>query len=190
VIVFARLEAFARRPAAGATMALWAAAEAIVLPVVPDIGLGLLVFAAPRLAMRLFLAVVAGALVGTVLLAILATAAPESARAMLLSIPGVDAATLAEADAKLANEGIAGFAQFGPGAPLKVYTEAWVRQHRDIPVLLVGTVLNRLARIGPAIVVAAVLGWWLGSWIRKRERLFLLAYCAFWVAMYVVLYST
>lgn len=187
--VFARLEAFARRPAAGATIAVWAAAEAIVLPVVPDVGLGLLVLAAPRLAGRLFLAVVAGALVGTVLLAILATAAPDSARAMLIRIPGIDAATLAEADAKLAGEGIAGFAQFGPGAPLKVYTEAWVRRGGDITGLLVGTVLNRLARIGPAILVAAVLGWRLGSWIRKRERLILLAYSAFWLAVYVVLYS-
>jgi hypothetical protein len=55
--------------------------------------------------------VVVGALVGTLLLAALAVAYPETMRAMLLALPGIDSATLAEVDLTLAGNGIAGFSQ-------------------------------------------------------------------------------
>lgn len=181
-----RLATFAARPAASVTMGCWAAAEAIILPVVPDVGLCLLVLAAPRRAAQLFLAIVAGALVGTLLMAVLSTAAPNGVRSMLLSLPGIDATMLAEADMTLADRGIAGFGQFGPGAPLKVYTDAWVGEGGDVPGLLAGTVLNRVTRIGPAMLVAAALGWSLGRRIREWERPLLLAYAAFWIVVYAV----
>ena len=168
------------------TIGAWAAAEAIVLPVVPDVGLCLLVLAAPRWTLRLFLGVVAGALLGTLLLAALSTVSPRGVESMLLGLPGIDAAMLADADAAVADRGIGAFAQFGPGAPLKVYTDAWMGHGGDAAGLLVGAVLNRLTRIGPAILVAAVLGWRLGGWIRSRERPLLAAYAAFWILVYSV----
>jgi hypothetical protein len=184
VTVLDRLEAFAAKPAALATIGLWAVAEAVVLPIVPDVGLCLLVLAAPRQGARLFAAVIAGGLVGTLLLAALASAAPDLVRNALLSLPGIDAAMLADASAMLVRRGVSGFAQFGPGAPLKVYTDAWVSQGGDLPGLLVGTILNRFTRIGPSLLVVVAIGWGLRAWIRRFERLALVVYAAFWVVLY------
>ena len=183
---FDRLEQFAGGRAAIATVGVWAVAEALVLPIVPDVGLCLLVLAAPRRAAQLFAAVVVGGVVGTMLLAALSAEAPNLVRAMLLGLPGIDQAMLADANGTLARQGIVGFAQFGPGAPLKVYTHAWVGQGGEIPGLLVGTILNRLTRIVPTMLVAAAIGWRLRDWLRRRERLTLAAYGAFWLVVYAL----
>ncbi len=186
---FERIVGFAGRRAGSVAMAGWAAAEAIVLPVVPDVGLGLLVLAAPRLVLRLFLVVVVGAFAGTLVLAVLAVAAPETMRAMLLGLPGIDAATLAEVDVALAGYGIGGFAQVGPGPPLKAYTLEWVGQGGDLPGLIVGTIVNRLTRIGPVVLVAAALGWGLGGRMRRRERPILVAYAVAWIVFYAAYWA-
>jgi hypothetical protein len=184
-----RVGLFARRPAAVATMGIWATAEAIVLPIVPDVGLCLLVLAAPRRAAVLFVAVVIGAIAGTLVMAAFALQAPDAARALLLAIPAIDPALLASADQALARDGLAGFAQLGPGAPLKVYTVEWLAQGGDIGGLLVGTVLNRITRIGPALIVAAVIGQFAGAWLRRHSRLTLASYAAFWVLVYVAYFT-
>jgi hypothetical protein len=181
---FDRIEGLAGRPAGSLAMAGWAAAEAIALPVVPDVGLCLLVLAAPRLVIRLFLAVVAGALAGTLLLAAMATASPDTTRVMLLALPGIHPTTLSEAGSALAAQGSVAFAQFGPGPPLKVFTVEWVGQGGDIAGLLVGTTVNRITRIGPVVLVAATFGWRFSRWLRGRERLILLAYGTTWIIFY------
>jgi hypothetical protein len=184
-----RVALFARRPAAVATMGIWAAAEAIVLPIVPDVGLCLLVLAAPRRALLLFAAVVIGAIAGTLVMAAFAMQAPDTARALLLAIPAIDPALLASADQALARDGVAGFAQLGPGAPLKVYTVEWLAESGDVGGLLVGTILNRITRIGPALIVVALIGQFAGTWLRRHSRLTLAAYAAFWILVYVAYFT-
>ena len=164
----------------------WAAAEAIILPVVPDVGLCMLVLAAPRRSVQLFLAVVAGALLGTMLLAMLSAASPSGVESMLLGLPGIDATVLVDSAAAVADRGVGAFGQLGPGTPLKVYTHAWIGQGGDVAGLLAGTVVNRLTRIGPAMLVSAALGWRVGGWIRARERAVLIAYAAFWIVVYAL----
>ncbi len=187
--IFDRLEAFAARRAAIVLMALWAAAEAIVLPIVPDVGLCLLVLAAPGQAGRLFAAVVAGAVAGTLALAALASTAPDAVNGLLLALPGIDGAVLADAGSQLARDGIVGFAQIGAGPPLKVYTAEWVELGGGVPGLVVGSILNRLTRIGPPLLVAIAAGRLFRYWIRRHERVTLVAYAAFWTAVYVVLWT-
>lgn len=184
-----RFGLFARRPAAVVTMGIWAAVEAIVLPIVPDVGLCLLVLGVPRRTLVLFAAVVIGAIAGTLVMAAFALQAPDAARALLLAIPAIDPALLASADQALARDGVAGFAQLGPGAPLKVYTVEWLAQGGDVGGLLVGTVLNRITRIGPGLIVAAVIGQFAGTWLRRHSRLTLAAYAAFWILVYVAYFT-
>ena len=179
-----RLEAFAGRRLAVGMIALWAAAEAVVLPVVPDVGLGLLAVAAPRQALRLFAAVIVGAVIGSLVLAALVMAFPDGVRAMLVSLPGIDAATLDEVGAAVSAQGIGAFAQFGPGPPLKVFTDAWVSQGVDVGAELVGTMLNRITRIGPVVIVAAIVGRALATLIRVHDRLTVAAYAAAWIVFY------
>lgn len=184
-----RVERFAGRPAAAVLMGAWAAAEAIVFPIVPDVGLGLLVLAAPRRALRLYGAVVVGAVAGTVVLAAFATQAPEAARAILLAIPGIGPATLAGVDQELARDGLAGFGQFGPGAPLKVYTVEWLARGGDAAGVLVGAVLNRITRVGPSLIAAAAVGYVAGPWLRRHSSVALAAYAAFWLLVYAAYFG-
>jgi hypothetical protein len=184
-----QVERFAERSAGVAFIGVWAAAEAVVLPIVPDVGLGLLVLAAPLRSLRLFGAVVIGALAGTVLLAAFATMAPEAARALLLAIPGINPQTLAGADQTLARDGLAGFGQFGPGAPLKVYTVEWLAQGGDVAGALLGAGLNRITRVGPSLIAAAAIGYAAGPWLRRHSRATLAAYGAFWLLVYAAYFG-
>jgi hypothetical protein len=181
-----RIAAEAGRPRAAAAMALWAAAEAIVLPIVPDVGLGILALAAPGRTWRLFGAVLAGAVAGTLVLGVLAARAPDAVAGMLVRVPGIDAAMVDGTRAELERDGVAGFAQVGIGPPLKVYTAEWLAGGGDGPGLVVGAVLNRLTRIGPAVIVAAVVGRLLAGRIRRHAGLVLGAYAVFWAVVYAV----
>lgn len=187
--VLERLTILASRPTTAAAFGLWAAAEAVLLPIVPDVGLCLVVLAAPRQVLRLLAAVVAGAVVGTLLLALLVDRAPDTTRTLLLALPGIDEAVIADAEGQLSREGIAGFAQVGIGPPLKVYTSAWLGQGGDVPGLVAGSILNRVTRIGATVVVAALAGAWLAAWLRRHALATLLAYAVFWIAVYVSIWT-
>lgn len=187
--VFERLESLATRQVTAVAIGLWAAGEAIVLPVVPDVGLCLLVMAAPRQAVRMLAAVVAGAVVGTLLLALLIDRAPDAGQAMLLGLPGIDDSVIADAESQLSRDGILGFTQIGVGPPLKVYTSAWLGLGGDVPGLVVGSLLNRLTRIGSTVLIVAVAGLWLGSWMRRHAEATLAAYVLGWVVVYAALWT-
>jgi membrane protein YqaA with SNARE-associated domain len=184
-----RIARFAARRAALATMAIWAAAEAVALPVVPDVGLCLLALAAPRRAARLFGAVIAGAVAGTLILALLTAVAPDAIRAMLLALPGIDASQVDAANGQLQRHGVLGFVQFGVGPPLKVYSNEWQALGGEIPGLVTGAILNRLTRILPALLVAGATGVFLATWIRRHSGATLAAYAAFWLALYAILWT-
>jgi hypothetical protein len=184
------VERIARGHVGAAVLGVWAAAEAVVLPIVPDVGLGILVMTVPSRAARLFAAVLVGALAGTLVLATFASQAPDEARGLVLRIPAIDAAVLADAEADLARDGIAGFAQLGPGPPLKVYTVEWLRRGGDIAGAVVGTILNRITRIGPVLLVAAAIGYVAGPWFRRHARLTLVAYATVWLLFYVAWFSS
>ena len=50
-------------------------------------------------------------------------------------------------------------------------------------------VLNRITRIGLALIAAAVIGQFAGSWLRRHSRLTLAAYAAFWILVYVAYFT-
>ena len=164
----------------------WAFAEAIALPVVPDIALGLLALAAPRHALRLFVVLVVTALAGTAVLYAVAVAAPDAASALLTALPGIDAATLDAARQAVAGGDPTAVAGFGPGMPLKVYTVAWATGPASPAALALGVVLNRVTRVGPVVLALAVLGRLAPAFLRRHERLVLGVYAAAWVAVYVL----
>ena len=181
-----RLATLARSPGGLALVAAWACAEAILLPVVPDVVLLPLVAAAPRATPRLLVALLGGALIGTAILATLVVADAGRMRDLVATLPGMDAATYAAVEADLSTHGAAAFAAFGPGIPLKVYTEAWVADGGSPVVLLGAAALNRLTRVGPGIVAALIVGGLAPGLLRRRARLVLAAYALAWVALYLV----
>jgi 1-acyl-sn-glycerol-3-phosphate acyltransferase len=184
--MLARL-ASSRRGAA--LVAAWAFAEAIVFPVVPDVALGLLVLAAPRQVVRLFAAVVVGALAGTAVLYAAAVAAPDLVVRVLTALPGIDASVLAGAARTVASGDPTSIALFGPGTPLKVDTVAWAAGPGTPLALAVGVVLNRVTRIAPLLLVLVLSGSVAPGFVRRHERLVIAAYAAFWIGTYALYFG-
>lgn len=181
-----RLAGLARSPGGLLLIAAWACAEAVILPIVPDVALLPLVAARPRATPRLVLALILGALVGSAILMVLVLADPDRVRSLLGALPGIDASTFRAVESDIDTHGAAAFAAVGPGIPLKVYTTVWAAAGGSSLVLAAAVVVNRLTRIGPGIVVAVVIGLMAPGWLRRHERLALAAYAVGWIAVYLV----
>jgi hypothetical protein len=187
--IIERLEQFAATRQAAVLVGVWGMAEAIALPVVPDVALYLLVLAAPRQAGRLFAATIAGALVGSAILAGLTMLDPGAARSLMLAIPGISPTMLEAADRTLAGGDLLGFVGIGPGTPVKVYTVAWVLAGGAPLLLPVGVIVNRLTRMGPGVLVTALIGAFAPAFLRRHERVALAIYIVLWILTYVLYFA-
>lgn len=184
-----RIGRFASTRAAVALVAAWSFGEAILLPVVPDVALDLLGLVAPRRSPVLFLVGVMASLAGTVVLFALAASQLASAQALVLALPAVSQPMLDAARATVAGGDPTSLALFGPGTPLKVFTVAWAADSGPLLALLAGAVLNRLTRIGPALLACVGVGVVAPALIRRHERLVLGLYTAFWIVTYAAYWS-
>jgi membrane protein YqaA with SNARE-associated domain len=183
---FARLEEIAAGRSGLMLVGSWAFAEAIVLPIAPDVVLGLLALVAPRQVPRLFLALIAGALLGTAILYVLAAVAPDAVASMLLALPGITPDSLVAARAQVAGGDPVSIALVGPGTPLKVYTWAWATGPATPLALAAGVVLNRITRVAPGVIALAVVGLVAPGFLRRHQRLVLALYALFYVVVYAV----
>ncbi len=184
-----RLEQFAATRQAAVLIGAWGVAEAIALPVVPDVLLYLLALAAPRQAWRLFAAAIAGALAGSAVLAGLTMLDPGAARSLILAVPGIDPAMLEAAQRAVAGDNLLGFVGFGPGTPVKVYTVAWMLAGGSPLLLGLGVIVNRLTRMGPGVLVTALIGVVAPAFLRCHEQLVLAIYIALWILTYVLYFA-
>jgi hypothetical protein len=186
------LDRTARLATSGAGVALvaaWSFAEAIVLPIVPDVVLDLFGLATPRRAPLLFLVAVVGSVAGTIVLFALASTAPATAQSLILAVPAIDPPMLDAARVTVAAGDPASLALFGPGTPLKVYSLAWAAGGGPLVGLLIGAVVNRLTRIGPALLGCVGVGAVAPAWLRRHERLVLGLYTIFWLATYLAYWT-
>lgn len=177
---------FAAGRRAAPFLAAWAAVEAIVLPIVPDVGLALLVLARPGRGLALFGAVVAGAVLGSLAMWGFASSDPAAIERLLLAVPGIDAAMLGDVDRRIANDGLAAFGQVGPGAPLKAWTAGWAEAGGGVLEAAVGAGFNRVTRIGPVVAAAWLAGHVAGPWLDRHGTLVVAAYAAAWIAVYAL----
>jgi hypothetical protein len=187
--IFERLERFAATRQATVLIGAWGMAEAIAFPVVPDVALYLLAMAAPKHAVRLFAAAIVGALAGSAVLAGLTTMSPDAARSLMLAIPGISPQMLQAAERAFAGGDVLGFVGFGPGTPVKVYIVAWILAGGSPLLLAVGVVVNRLTRMGPGVLVTAIIGALAPGLLRRYERLVLAIYVGLWVLTYVLYFA-
>ena len=175
-------------PAILVVLALWGFGEAIVLPVVPDVLLGILVLASPWLMLPLLGARIAGGVAGAVVGWWLVVRRPASFHRVLASQPGLGEPGLADADARLRRLGVVrGFAQVGPGLPLKAYLWALGSVDTQASVGRVAglALVNRLARILPVALGFAALHP-LAAAAPSEPLVLGVLYVAGWSAFYVV----
>ena len=187
--MFERLERFAATRQATVLIGGWGMAEAIAFPVVPDVALYLLAMAAPKYAARLFAAAIVGALAGAAVLAGLTTVDPDAARSLMLAIPGINHQMLQAAERAMAGGDVLAFVGFGPGTPVKVYIVAWILAGGSPLLVFVGVIVNRLTRMGPGVLVMAVVGSLAPGFLRRHERLVLAIYVGLWVLTYVLYFA-
>jgi hypothetical protein len=167
-------------------LAAWGFGEAIVVPVVPDVLIGILVLAAPWTLPHLLAATIAGAIAGSIVAWWLLLRRRSLAEALLARQPGLGAPGLAEAEGRLRARGlIAGFAQLGPGLPLKAYLHALAvvapaSGARRVALL---ALVNRIARLGPVALGFALLHP-LAVGIDGDPAILGLAYVAGWALFY------
>jgi hypothetical protein len=145
--------------------------------------------AAPRRAPLLYAIVVAGGLLGTLLLWPVAVAAPAVVRELLIALPVVDASMMDAAQLRVADGGIFSIAQFGSGTPLKAWAWAWATTGAGLLPFLGAAVINRLTRVLPFFVfttIGARLG---GAWMRRHGRAIAGGYLLFWLLFYLDYWS-
>lgn len=157
----ASASADARRAGRGPEMlaALWAFAESTLFFIVPDVLLTWLALSLPRRALRSCYWALGGALAGAVVMIAWATAAPLSAEAALLMLPGISPELLELVRGQLVSEGLPAILM-GPvqGFPFKTYVveatvlglSAWKLLAVAVPARLLRFLLLTLIAIGLA----------------------------------------
>ena len=178
--------AFAATGLALALIAAWAFAEAIVLPVVPDVGLGILLLAAPQQLPVLTAAAIGGGVVGALVLWGLLRHRPALVQRLLTAQPGLGEPGLKEARERLMRRGpLWGFVQLGPGLPLKAFTAALAEVAPRTGYAAVATyaLTNRVTRLLPPAILFALAAPLLTG-IEQSPVVFGALYVAAWVAFY------
>jgi membrane protein YqaA with SNARE-associated domain len=138
----------------------WSFAEAVLLPVVPDVLLGLIALLTPWLLPQALAATIGGALAGATVLWWLLARRPRRVEAMLAALPALGHHGLAEAAERIRSRGaLAGFVQLGAGLPLKAYLHALARVEPGRGRMQVAglTVVNRVTRLLPVSLGFAIL---------------------------------
>jgi len=174
----------------------WGAGEALVLPVVPDVLIGILAMAAPERAPVLLGAAILGGVLGALIAWRMDSGSPATGERVLALQPGLGRRGLDAAERRLRQRGlVGGFAQVGPGLPLKAYVHALAavapgespakvaalalvnRMTRLVPVTLVFAVFHPLAQSSdwsPALLAAVYATGWIvfyaAYWIARDPR--------------------
>jgi hypothetical protein len=154
------LVAWTSDPAILAVLLLWGFGEAVALPVVPDVLLGLLALATPAALGAPVAAAISGGVLGALVLAELRRRHRPLIDRILAAQPGLGGG-LASAHRRITEVGaVRGFAQIGPGLPLKAYIVSLVDAEPTVAAgRLIGlALLNRVTRIVPVVAAFAIVG--------------------------------
>lgn len=183
----AGLVAWAADPTILAILLLWGFGEAVALPIVPDVLLGLLALATPAALGLPVVAAITGGVLGAIVLAQLRRRRRPVVDRILDLQPGLGRQGMADAYRRVEDHGAArAFAQVGPGLPLKAYVVALVDARPSFGGRrLVGlALLNRVTRIVPVVATFAVVGH-LGRSVGMSPSAALPAYVAGWTVFYL-----
>ncbi|MDP3984037.1 MAG: hypothetical protein Q8Q52_03405, partial [Acidimicrobiia bacterium] len=165
---------------------LWGVAEATLFFIVPDVIVGVLALFRPRRAMAAAGAAIAGALVGGVLLYLVATWLGPELRDVIEAVPGIPLEMVTHAQGELVADGGAALV-LAPlsGVPYKIYAAEWSIRGWGLPALLAWTVPARALRIVPVALLAAGLGSIVRRWLMKQPGLWLGGYGLIWIIFYI-----
>lgn len=173
------------RPTATETAgSLWGLAEATMFFIVPDVLLSAVALTSVRRALTLGVWVLAGALVGGTVMWMLGRAQPATGTELLVLLPAIDAAMIADVGQQLQSSGLpALFAGPVTGTPYKIYALQSGNLGVGLLEFLLVSVPARMLRFVAITLAVGACSALLGRWLNLRWRRMLLALS--WTAFYV-----
>jgi membrane protein YqaA with SNARE-associated domain len=189
----ARLAPLDKLTAGGAALIAafaWGFAEAICLFIVPDVLLTFVAARALRRAIKATVAALAGALVGGALMVALAHQMPESARAFLLHIPGINSHLLERVAGQVDEHRLLALL-IGPlkGIPYKIYAVEWGARGGGLGEFLLISIPARWIRFAFAAVIARALARLIEPLTGHRASLDRLVLAIIWTAFYMFYFA-
>ena len=188
---FDRWAAIADSSAGWRLMAVWAIAEALVWPIIPDVLLGLLVIARPRRVAKTLTAAIVGSTVGAVLLYGLASSWPTQAERILPHLPLAFEADVISVRERIGQDGALAFLQQPiSGIPFKVWAIVGATSGLPAVPALPIVILARAARMSLVALVVAVLGARFATRIRDYWLVLLAIYLTVFVLGWIRTFPT
>ncbi|HKQ08503.1 MAG TPA: hypothetical protein VJ464_25505 [Blastocatellia bacterium] len=169
---------------------LWGLGEATAFFIVPDVLLSWVATRSLRAAMKATIAALAGALVGGALMAMLADAAPETARAFLQHIPGINAHLLERVAGQVDERGLLAVL-FGPlkGIPYKIYAVEWGRRGGDLFTFLLISMPARWFRFALSALLSSAIARLIEPLTGHRTGIEFLILAVIWIIFYTFYFA-
>jgi hypothetical protein len=169
---------------------LWGFAEGTLFFIVPDLILSWASLSGVRCGIKIFGAILAGAVIGGLCLYTWALWRPDSARSAVASVPFVRARMFDKVEEDYRTHGVSGiFYTLGTGIPYKVYAVLAPPVTNPATWAFI-TVAARFQRMALSWLIPTFLGWSLRLWIRSHQRLTIALWLGFWVVTYAIYWST
>jgi hypothetical protein len=169
---------------------LWGFAEGTLFFIVPDLILSWASLSGVRCGIKIFGAILAGAVIGGLCLYTWALWRPDSARSAVASVPFVRARMFDKVEEDYRMHGVSGiFYTLGTGIPYKVYAVLAPPITNPATWAFI-TVAARFQRMALSWLIPTFLGWSLRLWIRSHQRLTIALWLGFWVVTYAIYWST
>ena len=188
-LLFARLNAYSKSRSALAIAFLWGMAEATLFFIVPDVYLGFVALFNWRRGLLATVFTIIGAMIGGAIMYSLALNNPQGMAELLTRVPLIHANMANSVGEQMQLAGLNPLI-LGPlkGIPYKVYAvQAGALGLPFLPFLLL-TILARLERILPFVLVSACVGVLFRNFIQQRTRLVIGLYAALWLGIYGIYY--
>jgi hypothetical protein len=167
----------------------WGFAEATLFFIVPDVLLTVVALYSPRRSVKLMAFILLGALAGGMVMFRQGAKNPARAESMVLKVPFVSKAMLAQTRQGFQRDGMWTLAKApGNGIPYKVYC-VQAAGYARWPLFILISALARLARFAPFWLVSAVLGLVFRRRIRRRPMVPAAAHAVLWILGYALYWN-
>jgi membrane protein YqaA with SNARE-associated domain len=165
---------------------LWGFAEATLFFIVPDVYLGFVALFNWRQGLKATLVAITGALLGGALMYGLAVNHATFMHDLLVQVPLIKVTMLNNVSERMHAEGLVALIS-GPllGIPYKIYAVQAGQQQLPFLLFLLMTILARLERILPFVLLSAGAGTLCKRWIQRYPAWLIGTYTLLWLGIYL-----
>jgi hypothetical protein len=169
---------------------LWGFAEGTLFFIIPDVILSWASLASVKCGIKIFGAILAGAVIAGLCMYTWSARQPDTARSAVGAVPFVRTRMFDKVQEDYRNHGAAGiFYTLGTGIPYKIYAVLAPPVSSPVTFALV-SIPARLERMLLSWLIPTFLGWFLMRWIRNHRHLTAVIFAGFWIVTYAIYWSS